>query len=109
MQLGANLREARGRRGWSIADLAETAGLSKGFVSQIENDKTSPSLDTLERLAEALGVAVVELLRPAEAAPPAPYVVRRALAAESTLPARRLPEVLPITPPGAALGLYVVE
>lgn len=109
MRLGVNLREARGRRGWTIADLAQAAGLSKGFVSQVENDKTSPSLDTLERLADALGVSVVELLRPAEAAPPLPYIVRRVIAPGGALPPRRAPEVLPLTPPGAAHGMYVVE
>lgn len=109
MRLGANLREARSRRGWTIADLAGAAGLSKGFVSQVENDKTSPSLDTLERLAEALGVEVVDLLRPAEAVPPAPYVLRRAFAPDGAVPQRRVPEVVPLTPPGGALSVVLVE
>src|SRR4051794_11625399 len=109
MQLGANLREARTRRGWTLVDLATAAGLSKGFVSQIEHDKTSPSLETLERLAEALGVSVIELLQPVTAAPALPYIVRRALVAENPLPTRRVPEVLPLTPPGAAHGMYLVD
>jgi len=78
MQLGPNLRAARTRRGLTIAELAAASGLSKGFLSQVEHDKTSPSLDTLERLAAALDVTVVDLLRGAEA-PPAPYVVAGAL------------------------------
>jgi transcriptional regulator with XRE-family HTH domain len=109
MRLGANLREARSRRGWSIADLAGAAGLSKGFVSQVENDKTSPSLDTLERRAAALSVPMVELLRPAAVAPPAPYVVRRAFAPDGAVPLRRVPEVVPLTPPGGALSVVIVE
>lgn len=109
MQLGANLREARSRRGWSIAELAGAAGLSKGFVSQVENDKTSPSLDTLERLAGALGVPMVELLRLPEATPPAPYVLRRAFAPESAPAMRRGPEVVALTPPGGALSMYIVD
>ena len=109
VQVGANLREARSGRGWSITDLAGAAGLSKGFVSQIENGKTSPSLETLERLAGALGIPLVDLVRPLEPAAPAPYVVRRVLPAEADLPVRRTPEVLPLTPHGDALGVYVVE
>ncbi len=109
MRLGANLREARSRRGWSIADLASAAGLSKGFVSQVENDKTSPSLDTLERVAAALGVPIIELLRPLEADPPAPYVLRRAFSSDGTVPVRRGPEIVPLTPPGGALSMVLVE
>jgi transcriptional regulator with XRE-family HTH domain len=109
MRLGANLREARSRRGWSIADLAAAAGLSKGFVSQVENDKTSPSLDTLERLAAALEMPIIELLRAPDATPPAPYVLRRAFAPDSLLPNRRGPEVVALTPPGGPLSVYIVE
>ena len=62
MQLGPALRLERRKRGLTLAELAAASGLSKGFVSQIENDKTSPSLDTLERLAGALDLRVVDLL-----------------------------------------------
>ena len=62
--------------GLTLAELASASGLSKGFVSQIENDKTSPSLDTLERLAGALDLRVVDLLR--EATDPAPDAPCRA-------------------------------
>ena len=108
MQVGANVREVRTQRGLTLAELAEAAGLSKGFVSQVENDKTSPSLDTLERLADALSVAVVELLRVPAPVPPPPTVVRRVLP-PADAPARRTPDVVALTPPGSALGLYVVE
>lgn len=50
-----------------MSDLARLAGISKGFVSQIERARTSPSLATLAAVARALGVPVAELL--AEAAP----------------------------------------
>jgi transcriptional regulator with XRE-family HTH domain/quercetin dioxygenase-like cupin family protein len=125
MQLGPALRAARTRRGWTVAELATACGLSKGFISQVENDRTSPSLDTLDRLAAALGLSVVDLLRGA-AAPPAPHVIPGALAPEPGT-GRRLrlvgrdrllppvpvqtdgPAIREISPPGAALRSYVVD
>src|SRR5436190_14713831 len=89
MQLGPQLRSARRRRGMSLAGLAAASGLSKGFVSQVENDKTSPSLDTLVRLAAALDLTVVDLLRGAAAPAPPPYHVPGALEAAATAAPRR--------------------
>jgi transcriptional regulator with XRE-family HTH domain/mannose-6-phosphate isomerase-like protein (cupin superfamily) len=126
MRLGPNLRAARTRRGLTVAELAQAGGLSKGFVSQVENDKTSPSLDTLERLAAALDITVVDLLRGADDAPPAPHVVPGALETpEPPGPVRRvgqpgrllaagpvepaLPAVREISPPGAVLRSFVID
>ena len=126
MQLGPNLRAARTRRGLTLAGLAAASGLSKGFVSQVENDKTSPSLDTLERLAEALDLTVVDLLRGTADPPAPPYVRRGALLTEVGAPARRgglppgrllvaglgqpaTPVVQEISPPGALLRSFVVD
>jgi transcriptional regulator with XRE-family HTH domain len=64
MQLGRKIRDLRLRRGLTVQKLADATGLSKGFISQVENDHTSPSLDTLRELAAALrtsmGYLVVE-------------------------------------------------
>ncbi|PIW14071.1 MAG: hypothetical protein COW34_08090 [Armatimonadetes bacterium CG17_big_fil_post_rev_8_21_14_2_50_66_6] len=40
--LGRNLNRIRSARGMSLRDLAEAANVSPSFLSQIENDKTSP-------------------------------------------------------------------
>lgn len=45
----------------SISALAEKAGLTQASMSNIVNRKASPSLDTLERIAKAIGVEVWEL------------------------------------------------
>src|SRR4051794_32486440 len=79
MMLGANLRAARNRRGWTVAELAAASGLSKGFVSQVENDRTSPSLDTLEKLAAALAISMVDLLSEQPHEPARPLVRRGVL------------------------------
>ena len=44
MQLGKKIRELRLRRGLTVQQLAEASHLSKGFISQLENEHTSPSL-----------------------------------------------------------------
>lgn len=60
--VGARLREARRRRGLSLSQLAERTALTKGFLSQVERDMTSPSVGTLIRLCEALGVPIGDLI-----------------------------------------------
>ena len=62
MQLGRKIRDLRLRRGLTVQKLADAAGLSKGFISQVENDRTSPSLATLRDLAAALRTSVAYLV-----------------------------------------------
>jgi transcriptional regulator with XRE-family HTH domain len=59
--IGPRLRDARRRRNLSLAALAERAGLTKGFLSQVERDLTSPSVGTLLRLCRALDLPVGHL------------------------------------------------
>jgi transcriptional regulator with XRE-family HTH domain len=66
MNLGENIRAIRNRKGITIAELCEGTGLSKGFVSQIENGKTSPSIATLQSIAEFLRVPLPYLLLESE-------------------------------------------
>ena len=77
--LARNLREWRTKRGWSQAELATRAGLSKGMLVQIEQAQTNPSIATLCKLANALGVALPRLVE-ADDEP----VVRRVSADEIT-------------------------
>jgi quercetin dioxygenase-like cupin family protein len=62
MQLGEKVRDLRLRRGLTIQQLAGATGLSKGFISQIENHRTSPSLATLHDLARALATSAAYLV-----------------------------------------------
>ena len=61
--IGRRVRELRGRLNLTLAELASAADLSPGMLSKIENGGTSPSLATLQRLAEALAVPVTALFR----------------------------------------------
>lgn len=75
--LAANLREWRTRRGWSQAELARRSGLSKGMLVQVEQAQTNPSIATLCKLANALGIALPRLVEVTEEP-----VVRRVTPAE---------------------------
>ena len=56
------LKEEREKQGISKNRLAQMAGLSQSTVSLIENDHRSPTLDTLLRFAECLGVDLGKLV-----------------------------------------------
>ncbi|WP_341457745.1 helix-turn-helix transcriptional regulator [Haloimpatiens massiliensis] len=56
--LGDNVRLLRKERGMSVNKLSKVSGVSLGFISDIENDKTNPSIPTLEKIAKALDVKV---------------------------------------------------
>ncbi len=56
------LRELRQARGFTQARLAELASITVDAVNRIERGNRSPGLETLERLAIALGVDVVHLV-----------------------------------------------
>lgn len=56
--IGARLRNARTSQGLSLAQVATTAGLTKGFLSRLERDETSPSVATLVQLCQVLSVPV---------------------------------------------------
>ncbi len=62
MQLGRKIRDLRLRRGLTVQQLAEASHLSKGFISQVENGRTSPSLATLHDLAMALQTSAAYLV-----------------------------------------------
>ena len=55
MQIGDKLRRLRLQRGLTQEELANRCELSKSFISLMERDLTSPSLDTLSDLLETLG------------------------------------------------------
>lgn len=58
MTIGSRILDARRALGLQQKQLAEKAGLTPSLVSQIERDRVSPSLNTLRKLAGALGVSL---------------------------------------------------
>lgn len=61
MFIGAWLRQLREERRLSQADIEKATGLLRGYISRVENGRTVPSLETLERLAAALDVPLYQL------------------------------------------------
>lgn len=57
-----NLRRLRVRRGLSQEALAVDAGVDRSYVGRIERGVENPTVETLDRLAAALEVAVGEML-----------------------------------------------
>ncbi|MFN8622877.1 MAG: helix-turn-helix domain-containing protein [Chloroflexota bacterium] len=74
-RVGPVIRRWRNERGMTLSAMAAASGLNLGYLSQIENDKASPSLDALAAIAAALDVRIAWLLQ--DDAPP-PRVVRLA-------------------------------
>jgi transcriptional regulator with XRE-family HTH domain len=62
VSLGERVRALRAERGLQQRQLAEKADLTPSLVSQIESGRLTPSLNTLRRLADALGVTIASLL-----------------------------------------------
>lgn len=56
LQLGSKIRELRLKKNYTLQDVAAKTGLSKPFLSQIENDHVVPPVATLLRLARAFNV-----------------------------------------------------
>src|SRR5256885_10125527 len=62
LNLATSIRSLRLRSGLSQRQLAGRMGVPRTYVSKIENEKATPTLSSLERLARALEVSVPELL-----------------------------------------------
>lgn len=67
--VGAQIRRRRRERNLTLAQVAERSGLNVGYLSQVENDKASPSLETLAALGDALEVPIAWFLLDASTRP----------------------------------------
>jgi transcriptional regulator with XRE-family HTH domain len=56
--LGQTIKERRERRGQSLKQLAGATGLTQSFLSQVENDRSSPSVASLRKIADALATSI---------------------------------------------------
>jgi transcriptional regulator with XRE-family HTH domain len=63
LAVAKRVREVRQELGFTVGQLAERSGISKGMLSKIENAQASPSLATLGRLSSALSVPVTSFFR----------------------------------------------
>ncbi|GAA5042185.1 transcriptional regulator with XRE-family HTH domain [Thermocatellispora tengchongensis] len=61
-----NVRAQRAHRGLTLDELAARSGVSRGMLVQVEQARTNPSVSTLARIADALGVTVARLVEVAD-------------------------------------------
>lgn len=62
--IAARLRQLRAERGWTLDQLAQASGVSRGMISKIERHESSATASLLSRLAHALAIPLSELLAP---------------------------------------------
>ncbi len=65
-RLGKRVRFFRKRKGFTQAKLAEEANLSPFFIGQMERGVSAPSIMSLQRIADALGVTLAKLFEESE-------------------------------------------
>jgi transcriptional regulator with XRE-family HTH domain len=75
--IGTAVRELRLRRHLTIAQVAELAGISDGMLSKIENGQISAGMDTLSRVARALGSTMAMLFRTYDVPSGAAHLVKK--------------------------------
>jgi transcriptional regulator with XRE-family HTH domain len=81
--VGDRVKEIREAKKWTQDQLATKSGVSKGFLSDIENNKRNPSSEYVLKIANALGASIDYLLRGDEPLPASqrePTVIPQALA-----------------------------
>lgn len=61
VELASRLKSARLAKGYTLDRVSELSGLGKGLLSKVENFRVTPSLPTLAKLSEALGMNLSEL------------------------------------------------
>jgi transcriptional regulator with XRE-family HTH domain len=74
--LGRRVKKLRSDRGWSLEDLANTSGVSRSMLSEIEREKANPTLTVTFRIARAFGLTLQELIGSAEASASKIQVIR---------------------------------
>jgi transcriptional regulator with XRE-family HTH domain len=73
-QLGLKLRSLRKRKQLSLKQLAERVGCSPSYLSMVETSKIDPGVSRLKRIADGLGITIVDLF---QAQPGQNLIIRR--------------------------------
>ena len=66
INIGSKIRNLRSQKGLTQEELADRCELSKGFISQLERDLTSPSIATLVDILQCLGTDLKEFFNDSE-------------------------------------------
>lgn len=68
-KLGSRIKQLRLKRNLTLKDISEKTNLSISFISQLEHDKTSATLESFKKISEALGVSPSYFFPPLETEP----------------------------------------
>jgi transcriptional regulator with XRE-family HTH domain len=82
MIVGDRIREIREQKKLSQVDLAAWARLVESYLAQMEDGKTVPDVETLDRIAAALGVPLHKLFYEGDKAPTLPNLTERQTAGD---------------------------
>ncbi len=77
MIIGDRLREMREEKKLSQGDIEKRTGLLRCYISRVENGHTVPAIETLEKMARALGVPLYQLFYEGEEPPKLPNLPKR--------------------------------
>lgn len=69
LAIGVRVKHERQSRGWTLDQLAEAAGVSRRLVVNVEKGAANPSVGTLLRISDALGVGLPALVEPPQPDP----------------------------------------
>src|SRR5690606_27891278 len=73
--LGEKIRRVRKARGLTLAQVSEKTGLSIGYLSQVERNKTSPTIAVLKAIGDVLGKSIAYFVQEEDVKPR--FVVRK--------------------------------
>ena len=62
-KLGQNMKKIRLAKQMSQGDICRKLGLGRSYISNVESGKNNPTLSTITKLAQALGVKIEELIK----------------------------------------------
>ncbi|GAA3269647.1 helix-turn-helix transcriptional regulator [Paenarthrobacter aurescens] len=62
LAIGARVKQERQSRGWTLDQLADAAGVSRRMIINVEQGAANPSVGTLLRISDALGVGLPSLV-----------------------------------------------
>jgi transcriptional regulator with XRE-family HTH domain len=79
MVIGERLRELREEKDLSQGDIEQRTGLLRCYISRVENGHTVPAIETLEKMARALGIPMYQLFYDGEK-PPKPLNLIKGIA-----------------------------
>ena len=72
MNVGADIRRIRVAKGLSQGFIEGLTGLRRCYLSRVENGHTTPTIVTVQKIADALSVPMSEIFAPSDLAPPSP-------------------------------------